>query len=416
MLFVSGFDASTTGLVEETYSEYLIAGCSKITVFHDLLESRRIMTSCVLCGTSVNARKKISCFMCSRICHPACITESVDLMSLFSGSKGIVWRCDNCTENFVAVNQNELSTFVASKVEAALATLTATFESLKSEFVKSTVSKLTPCVPAATCSTSTTYSQVVKNKTHPAVIIKPKNSNHSVEKTKEDMLENINPVEASFQLAKVKHIRNGGILVSCRDKENTQKFMKMAEENMPESYEVKVSRGISPRIRVVGMNKKYSENELLEIIRKNNSFIIGGESEISVVNVTPTKKNDKVFQAVLELDRITYERVVKVGNLFIGYDSCHIFDALEVYRCFNCNEYNHSSRSCVKSRSCPKCGDDHSIKECQSSAFNCPNCLKINDKNISVNHAAWDLNKCTAFRVERDRLRNDILADTGFCC
>ncbi|KAH0813908.1 hypothetical protein GEV33_008883 [Tenebrio molitor] len=45
--------------------------------------------------------------------------------------------------------------------------------------------------------------------------------------------------------------------------------------------------------------------------------------------VFPTKKRPDVFQAILEIDRLAYETVMKRGGLVVGYDHCVVYDALE---------------------------------------------------------------------------------------
>lgn len=256
------------------------------------------------------------------------------------------------------------------------------------------------------------YSNMVKNRTQPAVIIRPKNPNQENSLTKNDMMKNINPVDSEFQLARVKHVRGGGVLVSCKSGAETKKLKKIAEEKLADTYEIKETRGISPRVRVVGISENISESVLLSMIRKNNASIVDNTSDCKLVKFASTKRNDKVYQATLQLDRKTYERVIRAGNLFIGYDSCTVYDAVEAYRCYKCNGYLHSSKSCSKPCSCPRCGGGHSVKDCTATALSCSNCVKLKNKDISVktDHAAWDTINCRAYALVCDGLRSDILS------
>jgi hypothetical protein len=127
------------------------------------------------------------------------------------------------------------------------------------------------------------------------------------------------------------------------------------------------------------------------------------------------KKNNKVFQAVVQVDRLTYDRLIKAGDLFIGYDHCYVFDAVEILRCYNCNEFKHSSKNCNQKRSCPRCavvdGLDHAVAECKASGFKCINCLKRvqRDKiDLDVNHAAWDVD-CPTYKVAVEKFKDDVL-------
>lgn len=81
------------------------------------------------------------------------------------------------------------------------------------------------------------------------------------------------------------------------------------------------------------------------------------------------------------------------GNVFIACDSCKIFDAIELLRYINCDEYNDSSKKCEKSISSPLCGKGHCVKECSSSSRKCSNCVKLKHANISHDHAVWEKGK-----------------------
>nr|CAI5825122.1 unnamed protein product [Callosobruchus analis] len=100
-------------------------------------------------------------------------------------------------------------------------------------------------------------------------------------------------------------------------------------------------------------------------------------SEWKVSKIYPTKKNADVFQATVQVDK---ERILKNGNLFVALDSCNVFDALVVYRCFTCNEYDHSSRKRKIPVVCPLCAENHELKQCRSKSQKCSNCTKLRKK------------------------------------
>lgn len=370
------------------------------------------MSPCVFCDNSVNIRKKVTCSVCSRNAHGTCISESTDVVNLIGATKGLGWSCGKCLENSITLDKSHLNDFIAAKIEDALKTLTHAFDNLKTGLVKSINEKLTADLPPTASTGAPSYSDIVNNRAQPAVIIKPKDPSQSNSQTKSDMLENINPADSNFQLVKVKHVRNGGVLVSCKDKEDTERLKKIAQEKLADSYEIKETFGIRPRIRVSGFGQNFSEDVLLQVIRKCNTSLVVKDSECSVIKIAPTKRDSRVFQAILQLDKCTYNRVIRVGNLFIGYDSCPVYDAVKVLRCFNCNEFHHSSKNCSKSCSCPRCGGSHLVKDCKAAKLSCSNCLKLKSIDAEVNneHAAWDIIKCKAYSLACDKMREDILS------
>lgn len=299
---------------------------------------------------------------------------------------------------------------VNEQVQKALASLNAAFESLRLDLISAVTDKiLTVKKPAEPSS----YAAIAKNNTQPAVLVAPKNRSQSFEKTKEDMANQINPSELKLRLTRVKPVNNGSIVVGCRDQEENKKFMKIAEEKLADSYEIKELRGINPRVRIVGFREFYTDTDFLSILKQLNDDIFSGNSLCDVIKIYNTKKSDKVFQAVIQLDRATYDRIIKVGNVFIGYDACTVFDGVEVGRCFNCNELNHSSKTCTKTLCCPRCGENHLVRDCNSQVLKCSNCVHFNSLNrgntVNIDHAAWDVTKCSVYRNACTKLRSNLL-------
>ncbi|KAJ3641869.1 hypothetical protein Zmor_028339, partial [Zophobas morio] len=57
------------------------------------------------------------------------------------------------------------------------------------------------------------------------------------------------------------------------------------------------------------------------------------------------------------------------GGLFVGYDYCSVFDALEVTRCYKCNKFGHSSQSCKAKEVCPRCSEGHKLVDCKATTL-----------------------------------------------
>lgn len=86
--------------------------------------------------------------------------------------------------------------------------------------------------------------------------------------------------------------------------------------------------------------------------------------------------------------------------------------AVEIHRCFKCNGYNHSAKFCKNEFSCPRCGENHEVKDCQSRDLRCVNCFNhfnSGESNINFVHAAWDIQNCPSYSLTCNKLRSDIL-------
>lgn len=95
------------------------------------------------------------------------------------------------------------------------------FENLKAELTMTVVDKTNSSVPFAQRPPQQ-CSDIVKNKTKPAVIILPRNQYQSTNMTKAALLENIDPVSENIYLSEVQSFGSGG--VGCSSSEGNNKF------------------------------------------------------------------------------------------------------------------------------------------------------------------------------------------------
>ncbi|CAH1101721.1 unnamed protein product [Psylliodes chrysocephalus] len=140
------------------------------------------------------------------------------------------------------------------------------------------------------------------------------------------MVKNINPVSSNVCLSKVVHTGNGGLVVSCENSEDSNKFKN-------NNYTIKEVLVLNPRFKIVGMSEQLSDEELINCLKIQNINEIVGD--LTVISHFPLKKNNKLHQAVIQCDISTYKN-----------DYCSIYDAIDLRRCFKCCGYHNSSRVC----------------------------------------------------------------------
>ncbi|CAH1107733.1 unnamed protein product [Psylliodes chrysocephalus] len=132
------------------------------------------------------------------------------------------------------------------------------------------------------------------------------------------------------------------------------KFKNIINKKLGETYETKEVKGITENIE---------EESLINYIKYQNKDLFQENSEISIIKYWATKKNSKVYQAILQLDLHTYNKMtVGMGKLFIGYNVCTVYDFVAIKRCFKRINCNRVSQECNKDLSCPKCADSHELK------------------------------------------------------
>lgn len=359
-----------------------------------------MVNNCGICLSGITRTKPpVFCDVCKKQFHTSCISKQIDILAAINQVPGLLWRCSDCQRNCLVVNNAELTHLIDSKLNESLSQLKNKFESLYTMTAQQNASNK-----------STSYADMVKNKTYPAVIVKPKNTEQSIENTKAEILQTINPAEVNIRLSKVRTVKNGGLVIGCQTEEENEKFMSLVQNQLANSYDVQAAKIFKPRVRLVGMSIKYTEAQITDFIFKCNSHIFFNDAHVQIIKIFPLKNNSNIFQATIQLDEVSYNRVLQVGNICIGYDSCKVYDAVDVYRCFKCNEFNHSSKKCKNQQSCPICSGNHELKDCQSTQKKCSNCIKHNNKfntKFPTDHAVWDSTKCNCYKHLKNKAKND---------
>lgn len=201
------------------------------------------------------------------------------------------------------------------------------------------------------------------------------------------------------------------MVISC-DTDESSKFKNLVNERLGDKYVVKQLASFNPRVKVVGISEKLEDEVLLNYIKVQNKSLISATSECKLVNLKPVRKNHRIYQAILQVDKSTYDRMLNCGKLFVGYDYCSIYDAIDIRRCFKCCGFHHVANQCTNNTHiCPKCSGNHTLKECNADFVKCTLCMKLKsslNKDINVNHAVWDLN-CTVYKQALQKFRSNVL-------
>lgn len=339
--------------------------------------------------------------------------------NLLATVKGLFWCCPTCRNfpigNIKATIKESISQNLSmEEIKNYLnQTINVNISSLKESIMQTIDSKLNE-TQSRHVSAQPNYVDVVNKQSR--IVIKPKN-NQNIAQTKTDILTHINPAEENIQLCKVKNIADGGILLTA-DSCSATRVRDLANERLAEGYEVRELKSGHPKITIVGLSEEYSIEELQHLIRSQNRNIFNDLSELSVIKIWSTKKNANIYQAKLQLDIITFKRIKEHNSrLMVGLDSCNIYDATSITRCFKCNGLGHSQKFCRNSLTCPLCTEPHQVKDCHArvNSYKCVNCCSLNNRlnlNIDTNHAVWNKSVCHSYKQANKRYRADILGST----
>jgi len=106
----------------------------------------------------------------------------------------------------------------------------------------------------------------MKMKTELPLIVKPKNKQKS-EKTKSDLNTKVDPKDLKIKNIETK--TNGAILIETDTIEEREKVE--LEKKTKDSYDIKIPTVIKPQIELVYMNNKFSDAEIIEKLKNQNT-------------------------------------------------------------------------------------------------------------------------------------------------
>ena len=245
------------------------------------------------------------------------------------------------------------------------------------------------------------------------VMIKPKTAQKALQ-TQEDLLRSVNLVQENICVTNSKKTKDGGIIVGCNDKENSKRLEQIASNKLSKDYDVFVMRSAFPKIRVVGIPSCIDKQSLLDYLKLQNLDLFADSTEYRLLRLWALRKNNKIYQATIQLDLGTYQKVMKSGGILVGLNICKVYDDTTVSRCFQCNGFSHTKIRCPRPTICPICAKQHDVSTCKSQikeCINCQNLRNVHGFDVEINHPAFDYNNCFAFKFAQAKLRNVIFAE-----
>ena len=168
------------------------------------------------------------------------------------------------------------------------------------------------------------------------------------------------------------------------------------------------------------MTEEHESDSFVNFLKAQNPTILRQESVIKIMSYDTIKRRKKtgakpggrgreIYQSIVELDLAAYKRAISSNQVFVGYDCCSVYDAVDIVRCFKCSGFNHTSKSCRFKMACPKCSGEHAINDCNSEVLKCANCYSASRiTNVDVAHAAWD-RACPIYQQKLKMFKGDIL-------
>lgn len=377
------------------------------------------MESCRKCKDSCNSDESLVCAGCAQSYHARCtsVTSLPNLtLKTIKTYSSFKWFCSKCDNAFADVCGR--LTLVTQTINAnekinseRFETIVKLINQLEEKISANNNNVLEEIKKGTACKS---FSDVVKNSSaneNHVVYVKSKSADKNRNETKQQIRNKIDPtkipIEGMFNAA------NDGILIKCSDREATQKVSEEIKKSFNDEFEVTIPTAKNPRIKIVNVfeNVQISHEALSSKIKSQNTEIFDESSTIKIIKIESNKRNQEMINIIVEIEPKTYQKIMSKKRLLIGWNSCRIYDAIDLKRCFKCSQFGHLGKDCrAETTCCPRCSKQHELKDCKSRTENCINCIRHNkakNTNLSPKHAAWD-NSCPVYQMRLENKKKTI--------
>lgn len=366
---------------------------------------------CNKCERSI--RKTDEALQCEGICkywfHAKCVgfTSKEYNMILQLGSR-VIWCCNECKTGTYIPEEHKFLQVVKETYAEMEKSLTDKLDKIENNLVtnlKRSYADITSCNIEKDIKRNQDY-DIKKKEKIVTYIIKPKRIQKS-EDTLTEVQEIVNPAETHTIIHNIKNINKGGIVIKTTENDQSEIFYKNLVEKTSAKYTVNISKQKDPRIKIIGVNRKYESHELMHDLKLQNQNI-DETDEMKIVYQTETKT--KKWIIFVEVKPKTYHKMIEKKYINIGWQTCKIFEDIYVKICTNCNRYGHKHIECKEHTVCKTCGENHSQKDCKSNCKSCNNCKFYNEKynnNYNTTHIV-NSEECSVFKNQQKLIRERI--------
>lgn len=250
------------------------------------------------------------------------------------------------------------------------------------------------------------YSHVVENK---KVDISNSQKNNIIIKsskkeyehlTRKYIEENIDPVRSKIKINNITNLAHGIIRIQCNSENDSNKLREEISSKLKGKVCVEQKILSYPKIKIPGikLESSISSNDLKQLIIDQNEIIQEKDLfEIDYIKYVAFKKTHTIFARV---SGNLYRKLISPDSkLFIGWQSCRIFDYNDLRQCSKCQKFNHSEKNCRNEIVCPFCSGKHSFEQCNKDEKDrkCVNCTLANEKyrkKYKISHSSNDHKNC----------------------
>lgn len=171
-----------------------------------------------------------------------------------------------------------------------------------------------------------------------------------------------------------KKTRNGEVLLTMEGGRDKISTLKTAITNKVEGVQTRCIRKGETILHLSNVDAITTREEVRTSIQRQ---INAADIEIEIRSLRPTQRENQI--ATVAVDSDTAKKLLELGQLRIGFNTCRVRERVDIIRCYRCHGYGHVARACSapsRENLCLKCGTaGHKASECKGETH-CVSCEK----------------------------------------
>ena len=386
---------------------------------------------CRCCGKAVTkSAHALQCFPCKAWVHVGCgsLVEKDYVFMKERAKVGFRWFCDACqvgpgVGTSAAINEDA----VAGKVESCVSRCLESFKDSvlgRLTILESRVGSSISPPQFSDILKRTLEENSQKSESKPGVVISSQGKTKTVLPQqvlvvgpKKGMADQASAkVEEADMREALKEIpvdtcrksRNGGFVIKFPSKDTKEKACAAISTYLDnDSVTVSEPKKLTPKMTIVGLPPSFPDDDVVQSIVDKSSAIRGLLAKGGILELCFTKVKGDSKSAVVRMSPEIRSLVMKNnGRMYVGLNSCRVFDRFWVTQCYHCQRFGHISSRCSKKSEAPTCAfcaERHESRACtKKSSPCCSNCSAIEDEPVSVGHYASSTD-CPVMMAQRQR-------------
>lgn len=312
------------------------------------------------------------------------------------------------------VLKNEIKLYIKTELDAfKKELLDAVSKNVRKELLEMNRGSVNEKVTSDTYSSRVdSYAARLKQSQIESIVVEPKEKQDGAETIKQ-LKSNIDVGKLGLGVEKIQKTKSGKVIIGCKHKEESCKFVDEIKKNMGKDYNIKINDKKMPKIKIIDIEEdiicKKDDNQIVQMIQRQNDMKLEENIKMEIKKKAVGQKKDGMI--ILETDPKTHKFLMELNKIKLGWNKCRVYDCVSVLRCYNCWGYHHFAKECRNETKCRKCAGTHKENECTKTENKCINCIKmkveykVND--IDENHCANDSN-CECYKRIRMKAQKSI--------